>query len=1670
MLHISHLKMKNFKSFKALNVNIPPSFICFAGPNGAGKCVDGDTEILLADGSHARIRDLVEEAIILGNSEKIDDGHVASYESAKSILSLDTRTLRVTRKRISAFIKRKAPKTLLRVTTRSGREITATEYHPFFILKENEIRSLRADELKTGLRIAIPRKINIQPETQILFELLDCITCSDGIYVPFSKKFVDLLKIKKGSKEWKTVSEESGVPLSAIRGLISKQSILFPFAVRILRYCGLGNLEAIQLITHIKGKGSGRNSIYRIPWENSNELCRFLGYLLAEGSISTANNQLRLTNGSDEIVSDYIELSKTLFGAVPFAKKYKKNAYEVVVNSSPLAKLLSKMGMSFDGAGEKSIPNIILQHASDENLAHLLGGIYAGDGYVSKRSVEITLKSRKLINAMQEILLRFGIVGRVAKVKKRETKTGYVGTYFKLGIFSAEDIRAFHDKIPVVHKQKSERLKSIICRESNPNVDLIEANYLVKKAANELGVSIKKTKKAFPRLDAYCYNQCLPSRTGLNILIKEVFQPLAVQKQIESPALFALDILSSSDIFWDEITEIEKIMPKEDWVYDLTVDQHHNFIANGIFVHNSNVLDAIRFVLGETSLKSLRARKVKDLIHVGSKATEVTLALDGDDKYEIKRVINSDGKVVYRLNGKRTTRTSILEALKKYNLDSSGRNIIAQGEVQRIVNMSGKERRGIIDAVAGISDFEEKKKEAVRDLDIVETRIKEANIVLGERRAFLEELGKERETAIKYSEKRDLLNNSKGTLLKLELDRYDKESSSFDDVEKKLNAEKAEIDKEYDAIQKEISETDAKRMELSGELQAKEKTNEAIRKMEELKASINSGQQLVKERGESIVKLGEEQKELKKSVSEKTREAEEIEKEIEKFKKELKVLESKAVKEKLDTKADGLEPLRKKVSDAEEKLQQMRERLISLQSEINSKQELLASKKEDLESLESQNKDIGEGRDFPEELKKLIAERDGIDDEIEHSFKRTKDINGEIAELDKRLLELKEKASIYKVRSSPQLMNPALRFIEDLKKKESGIYGTVADLIDYDSKFSQAIEAAGGARLLYVVVDSSYTAVDIIEKLKKAKVGRATFIPLDVIKYSDPVKAGGFSSILDKIKYKREVAKAMEYVFADTLFIDGSGDARKVGIGNYRMVTPSGEIFDRSGVISGGRTQSRILSGNEAKKIDDALAGAKSEKDSLINELYSLREMESDLRAKRSKLDINIRTIEMEKKSLDERENEIKMLVEKRKNLQNAVKELDSAISKAGSETEKLNSDIRTSKDNLEELRAKLKEEESKMREEADAQNRMQLDLASELSSLKATVEGKTNELKIRKENIRSDEKRAKEIVKEIEHTNKEIEKAKHARTKESEQLGLLEKKVSETGKRIEKIFENIKLHELKLQELGEKREKKRIELDRIARDINQLDVKKATVTTKLEDIRAEYEHYKETDFLEGISKTKLQENINECERELAELGNVNMAAIDMYDKKKAEIEEVTEKIERLSEERKAILKMIDEIEERKKEAFFDAFYAVSENFKKMFEHVDVGEGYLSLDKPNEPFESGMHIKIKKGGHDHSLDSLSGGETTLVALMFIFALQFYKPSPFYILDEVDAALDKPNSKNLAQLIKGMSENSQFMLVSHNDTVISLADVVFGVTKTDRVSKVVGIKLKEMVAA
>lgn len=1091
----------------------------------------------------------------------------------------------------------------------------------------------------------------------------------------------------------------------------------------------------------------------------------------------------------------------------------------------------------------------------------------------------------------------------------------------------------------------------------------------------------------------------------------------------------------------------------------------------------SNFTDAIRFVLGETSLKSLRAKKVRDLIFADGRAAEVTITFESEpngsnkkEKYEIKRAIREDGKILYKLNDRKTTRTSILDTMKKYNLDGSGRNVIVQGEVQRIIGMSGKERRSIIDSVAGISDFEEKKKEAMRELDTVDARIREAHLVIGERNSFLAELEREKETALKYVDSKKKLTNAKATLLKVESERLEKE---FEDVTKltaKIQYTVNNKEEELREIDEKIKGIENDKYAITKELQLKQQTAGMIKKIEELKASVSSKQQLVEDKEEQLKKIEAETKSSIPEINDEKSKLQVIDKEIQQLKKELEKYEIEQAALSPSSESSPLNSLKSNLRENERKLQEMREQAIKLEAEIKSKREMIDVKSQELENLNKTSLD-SESVNVKSDIARLQKEGQKIAKEIEDLFRQTKEANAEISELDRKFVEIREKSSYLRLRVSPALANPALKFISDIKDKNSvpGIYGTVAELIKFENKHANAVEAAAGSRLLYVVVENADVATKLIDRLRKANAGRATFIPLREIKVNSGNVSKGADPIINFVSFDQEVRKAVEFVFGDTLLVEDSSEAKKIGIGSARMVTLTGDLFERVGIITGGKSENSILATAQLRKIDEEADLIKKSRTELVNQLYSIREREGELRSVKSEIEVKIKSMEIQVSMHEEEKKKNEQQVKRAEDLKKEIDAMSASVKTSSQQLDSLSSELKIHEKKLEQLHQSLSQHEEKEKQLSEASKKKETELASSVSSLRATIHGKVNELAIRKKELHAKEENLVSMEKEKSSIMEKINAMKRQVINEQKDLESQELQISKQSKEIEKLFEENKKFEEQLQAIGKQRGEKRLDVDKLNKDLNQASVKKATIETRLTDVKAEFDAYKNAEFMDA-EKDELISIIKESEQLLESLGNVNMAAIEMYDKKKNEIAEIQERLNKLSEEHAAVVEMINGIEHRKKEAFFETFYAVSDNFKKMFSHISIGEGYLYLDKPNEPFESGLFIKLKRHNREHSLDSLSGGESSLVALMFIFALQFFKPAPFYILDEVDAALDKENSRNLAQLIKQMSNNTQFMVVSHNDMVMSLAEAVLGVTKVEGISKLVGVKLESTQAA
>ena len=1095
---------------------------------------------------------------------------------------------------------------------------------------------------------------------------------------------------------------------------------------------------------------------------------------------------------------------------------------------------------------------------------------------------------------------------------------------------------------------------------------------------------------------------------------------------------------------------------------DLQLAPGFNCLAGPNGSGKSNVLDAIRFALGEQSLKSLRAKKVKDLICQDSKFADVlvTFVEDGRKKHEIRRAIRADGKILYRLDGKRATRTGILEFLKKFSLDDTGRNVIAQGEVQRIIDMGGKERRAIIDGVAGISEFEDKKKEAMGELDVVESRMREANLVLGEREAFLKDLEREKNRAVSFVSARDHLKRVKATLISLELasgqSRIDKINEKISELTEREEGLKASLS----AMDARVSELEKEKGSVIDEIGKKKKRDDLFREMEGARAELGSHTQALSDGKEQKEKLESEICSLEKEIKSEESEVSSLEAKSSDLKKEVEELEKKRV-----TYSESTEMLeiRNAISSLEKEMAKLREERIHCEGEIR-RLSALSEEKEKTAAAYSEAEAVEPRAE--KSLSALSTRKTEVVQMLDRLFQREKELNEQGAEVDRSLLEVREKIAVLRVQSSPTALNPALRFLAELKAKVKGIHGTVAELIEFDPKFAEAIDAAAGLRLLYVVVEDVSTATECIKHLKSAGIGRATFIPIKEIRAPESAEGapGGLGMLMDFIRFKPEHRKAVEFLFGSTLLVSNSAEARKIGVGNARMVTLEGELFERSGLITGGKTKGGIAVSAQLSKVEKEAGELRERKDSILADLRNLREEMAALRRERSELEVEIKKCELEAESAKKAEEEAKKRRKIAEDARMEIADLQKSISSLREKLLLLDASILNLGKKAAAKQEELREAERKSEDALRSVEKEQQELTRLYSSKKSLLEAILKESEMRKAGIKERSARLSRLKSELSALDKKLEG--HAK-KVTELVGLvdsIEKKIGESSKAMEALLQRSRKFEEELQEIGRKRGEAISELSRLDKQRHQYDIELATINTRISDFRAQMEEYAGVELLPEKGKEKLTESMRSLEQQISELGDVNLAAPEQFEKKSAEIAEIKEKLEKLRIERNAIMEMVNSIEEKKKEAFFEAFNAVNENFKRMFRHINMGEGYLYLDNAADLFNSGLYLKLKRNGRESSLEALSGGEKTLLALMFIFALQFYKPSPFYILDEVDQSLDKVNSQQLARLLRSVSSQSQFIVVTHDDSIMGMAEVIMGVSRVDGVSKIVGVKM------
>ncbi len=1136
----------------------------------------------------------------------------------------------------------------------------------------------------------------------------------------------------------------------------------------------------------------------------------------------------------------------------------------------------------------------------------------------------------------------------------------------------------------------------------------------------------------------------------------------------------------------------------------------------------SNIADAIMFVLGPKSPKSIRAGRLTDLIFNGGKGgrpekyCKVSLVFDNQDRLipidndEVKltRMVklsqsNKDNYNSYfYVNGRSSSLTEFNDLLANAKISADGYNFVMQGDINAITRMSPLERRRILEDVAGITRFDKDIDLSERKRTDVEENLRMIQLTLNEIGTELRRLEKDRKSAIKYREYNERLETSKAYLAHKKVDTFEREIAAVQEQTTEYETELEEGKKRVEELRATLAEVTAEFEKIEAEIV--EKGGDEAR---ELKAKIDEARLEIARAKDAIITSKERVREMKVEKASAAKDLATLTKDLKRMGTEADAVrkDHEARKKDLDAKRKEYESFQRRLADSDSETANHQKQLIRLSKEAekarddahhatleverlnerkSTKLKTLADSEERMRLMDTTIKDAdwrlkeirgrmgGSGEDLDDARKKVYA----LKKEETTVFTELEQVQGKVRELEREYTRLKTEKDVY--RQSRHGAVDALMEARDLGQLK-GIFGTISQLADVDEEYEVALSVAAGSRMNAVVVENDAAAEAGISYLKKNRLGRVAFLPLNKMMTSKPQgkcllaardgSAIGFA--IDLVSYDAKYQKAFEWVFGSTVVVKDLKSARKL-MGGVRLVTMSGELIESSGAMIGGTLHKpqKFGAGRQAE-VEDVSARLREQSTLMESLAEKLRKVREELHKYESIMhdshvdDEDIRAakeLEMEIKTASEESKKLKDAVIK---LKEEIKAIDAEIAVAREKVEGLDGvlakiDERRKAEHKmlvdstpEEVVAAMRKLENEMNELADA--------ARELASSEATIN-----TKVELHTERADEltERLATIDDDMSETAKEGEDAKVRVDKLKEELDVLLE--VESG-----IASEMK----GLQEARDRTYKRKVDLDNeLDSTLTQIETKEDLLIglrTKSVNLKTQLSEAKQEATLYNIelpeslpTVDELRKEITECEARIRALGAVNMRAVEdfeVYDKRRKEIEA---EFQRLEDQRTHLIQVVEELISKKKAGLMAVFDEVNVNFTKIYKELSLGgDGHLELENPKNPFEGGLMIIAKPPGKRvKKLVQLSGGEKSLTALALIFAIQKYDPSPFYLLDEVDMFLDAVNAERVAKLVAGTSERAQFIMITLRKVTMGHADHAYGVTMGEKgISELIG---------
>ena len=1143
----------------------------------------------------------------------------------------------------------------------------------------------------------------------------------------------------------------------------------------------------------------------------------------------------------------------------------------------------------------------------------------------------------------------------------------------------------------------------------------------------------------------------------------------------------------------------------------------------------SNVGDAVRWVLGEQSAKQLRGGNMQDVIFSGTETRKplgfasVAITLDNSDhkldiEYEevtVTRRLYRSGESEYLLNGTSCRLKDINELFYDTGIGKEGYSIIGQGQIDKILSGKPEDRRELFDEAAGIVKFKRRKNTALKKLEDEQNNLVRVTDILSELTRQLGPLERQSETARVYLKKKEELKILDVNMFLVE-SAYIKER--LKETEEKYQISQGELQQtqeqfdqtktEYERLEKELEELEEKiqttREQASTNALNKQQLENNV---ELLKEQIRADQQNHQHYQERIHAIQQD-------LNRRETEAQGYETEQKKLREQLE-----EVTQRKKTAEENLSILQKQIQDASQVIEEGKSEIIEILNQrastkgkmqrydamleqIGIRKAALSQRVLKLKSDESEQQEIIS--EHQEKYKEISIQMDGIQQEYRKIEREVASLRTQMEEQNKKMeqgqaayhREASRLESLRNIAERYEGYGNSIRRVMEQKDRQPGIHGVVADLIKVEKTYEVAVETALGGSIQNIVTDNEQTAKSMIEYLKKNRYGRATFLPLTNMRNSTfqteaALREVGVIGLADTLVSADETYRTLlSQLLGRTLVVDTIDHAIAIGRKyrhTLRIVTLEGESLSPGGSMTGGafRNSSNLLGRRrEIEELEGKTAALKEELEKIQKGIIQKREQRNKLREQLGEM-----TQQLQQFQLDQNTEKLGIT-----QAENRIREVRSGYGQLKAEGREIESQIAEIKESSSSIQDEMQHSTIKEKEQEELVNRHQ-ELLDQMQEKESICSQELNQIQIEYASFEQKENFIKENLYRI-HQEEESMKAELQQMENSLQEGgqdqeRKENQIQEIQKTIEEADRIQQEDEEKLKEYLAQKEERNSQhktffarRDELSAHISRMDKECFRLNSqkeKLEEHQEEqinylWEEYEITPGQAGTYRMEeiperavIRQQITELKDGIRKLGNVNVNAIEEY-------KEISERHAFLSAQHSDLVEaaetlkgIINELDEGMRKQFTEKFKEIREEFDKVFKQLfGGGKGTLELMEEEDVLEAGIKIISQPPGKKlQNMMQLSGGEKALTAIALLFAIQNLKPSPFCLLDEIEAALDDSNVTRFAQYLHKLTKNTQFIVITHRRGTMNAADRLYGITMQEKgVSTLVSVNLIE----